>query len=290
MLSFIAALDGDEKTEAQTFEPYSPATLPPSPATPATLPPSPGMIDTSLSRNSSMGEQFININEILQLPTNQLETDAAVVTLLPPKSPAVDLPSPTCTISRSPDNPIAITPPASPFVEIKDEPEDVMSVDMDDLNWMSDTLALEPNDAAGEDFDVQTLLANLTRVESQQQGKDSSQNNNTLGVYNKGSQEDITDEELLQLSVRDLNRRVSGMDKESVKKLKQRRRTLKNRGYAHNCRNKRLMVKDELEKENHALRDIVNGLRRQLSVVTKERDAYKKQYHRRCGSNPSSPY
>ncbi|KAG0724237.1 Transcription factor MafG [Chionoecetes opilio] len=57
----------------------------------------------------------------------------------------------------------------------------------------------------------------------------------------------ITDDELVSLSVRELNRKLHNMSKDHQTKFKQRRRTLKNRGYAQSCRTKRQNYKMDLE-------------------------------------------
>ena len=85
----------------------------------------------------------------------------------------------------------------------------------------------------------------------------------------------ISDQELVSLSVRELNRELRNLSKEEVANLKQRRRTLKNRGYAASCREKRTSQKEELEAERNVLRSEVDKLVRENSSVRQELDVLK---------------
>jgi len=87
----------------------------------------------------------------------------------------------------------------------------------------------------------------------------------------------VSDDELASLNIKDLNRKLKerGLPKETIEKLKQRRRTLKNRKYATDCREKKdsevhtlestkdneVDTIDSLEKENDELRDKLSKLK-----------------------------
>lgn len=87
----------------------------------------------------------------------------------------------------------------------------------------------------------------------------------------------LTDEQLQSLSVKELNRIIRSISKDEAKRLKQRRRTIKNRGYAQNCRHKRVNERDELYLEVQDLRKEMEVMRAELNKTKKERDSYKEK-------------
>ncbi|XP_075557638.1 transcription factor MafK-like [Dermacentor variabilis] len=90
----------------------------------------------------------------------------------------------------------------------------------------------------------------------------------------------MSDEELVHLSVRDLNRQLkaSGLTRSEIVKMKQRRRTLKNRGYAASCRNKRLEQKDDLEGERAVVNQEITRLQEENKTLEGEVDNLRSKY------------
>ena len=107
-----------------------------------------------------------------------------------------------------------------------------------------------------------------------------------------GSLTDLDDDDLMTLPVRELNRRLQGLTRDEVVRLKQKRRTLKNRGYAQNCRSKRMQQRHVLEQENSELSDQIAKLQQELARAQHERDLFKRQcdaLRARNGSESSLP-
>ena len=67
------------------------------------------------------------------------------------------------------------------------------------------------------------------------------------------------------MTVRELNQILQGLPKEEIAWMKQKRRTLKNRSYAQNCRSKRLCLKNGLEVANL-------DLKKRLQCLKMDRD------------------
>lgn len=87
--------------------------------------------------------------------------------------------------------------------------------------------------------------------------------------------EHISDDDLIKLPIRELNKRIRHLPKEEVKNIRKRRRSLKNRGYATSCRQRRVALKDSLETQNQRLKAQLREAKEKLNIAIKDRDIYK---------------
>ena len=87
----------------------------------------------------------------------------------------------------------------------------------------------------------------------------------------------LTEEQLVSLSARDLNRICRDLPDDVIKQLKKRRRTLKNRGYAYNSRVRRVSQKNTLEKERDELKLQVAQLNERCRALVEEKNQWRRR-------------
>lgn len=102
-------------------------------------------------------------------------------------------------------------------------------------------------------------------------------------ICGRNADDMINDDLLMTLTVRELNKRLHGCPREEVVRLKQKRRTLKNRGYAQNCRSKRLQQRHDLEITNRNLHSELKKIQMDLVRISQERDQLKQRLIHQAG-------
>lgn len=90
--------------------------------------------------------------------------------------------------------------------------------------------------------------------------------------------EEISDEEIQNLRVQELNKLLRDMPREEAAKIRRKRRNLKNRGYALTCRMRRQQFQEDLFSENQLLKKQLEDDREKLRKILKERNIYKSKF------------
>ena len=90
--------------------------------------------------------------------------------------------------------------------------------------------------------------------------------------------EEISDEEIKNLRVQELNKLLRGVPRDEAVKIRRKRRNLKNRGYALRCRVRRQQFQEDLFNENQLLKRQLEDDREKLRKVLKERNIYKRKF------------
>lgn len=128
-----------------------------------------------------------------------------------------------------------------------------------------------------------TLSPRISHQMHPQRGESTSSTSSNASSYNgqscggRSADDLVNDDLLMTLTVRELNKRLHGCPREEVVRLKQKRRTLKNRGYAQNCRSKRLQQRHDLEITNRNLLSEMKKIQMDLLRISQERDQLKQR-------------
>jgi hypothetical protein len=145
----------------------------------------------------------------------------------------------------------------------------------------SGSLSSNQHDVSTSNTSSSTSSSANSQQSQQLNGKDehiqlkNSKNEGSSKNDNQSNIPMLNDYELISLPLRELNKRLRFVPKTAAIDLKKRRRTLKNRKYAQNCRSKRLEQKSEMEIQNIKLKAELSRLQKILEKTTKEKYLYK---------------
>ena len=143
------------------------------------------------------------------------------------------------------------------------------SVNIMDTPWSVENLLFEK---VYSDNDISDLFNG--------EGKDEGFDEEDL-ISNPGTPrniEEISDEEIKNLRVQELNKLLRGVPRDEAVKIRRKRRNLKNRGYALRCRIRRQQFQEDLLYENQLLKRQLEDDKERLRKVLKERNTFKRKF------------
>ncbi|XP_064201945.1 transcription factor MafAa-like [Anguilla rostrata] len=255
--------------------------------------------------NSPLATDYVNDFDLMKFEVKKEPTEAERYCHHPPNAslsstPRSSVPSSPCSLcSTSPGGPLNKNHRNGTGSADKSSHNSPRKAQLEDFCWFPsyqrhlnpETLQLTPEDA------VEALIANSHHPSyegfrgHQCAGEDLSVTANwhqqPAHRHHTRLEGRLSDEQLVRMSVRELNRQLRGFPKEEVMRLKQKRRTLKNRGYAQSCRFKRVQQRHVLESERCTLQGQVDQLKHEATRLSKERDLYKEKYEKLASRNHS---
>ena len=128
-----------------------------------------------------------------------------------------------------------------------------------------------------EDHDIQDLFNGETNLEGDQDD-DNRSVESWDGEPSAPDAKEITDEEIANLPVQELNKLLRNVPWEEAARIRKRRRNLKNRGYSLSCRLRKQREHEDLINENTSLKKKLEDRKWKLLKVWKEKEAYKRKY------------
>ena len=130
---------------------------------------------------------------------------------------------------------------------------------------------------ADEDHDIQDLFNGETNLEGDQDD-DNKSVESWDGEPSASDAKEITDEEIANLPVQELNKFLRNVPWKEAARIRKRRRNLKNRGYSLSCRLRKQREQEDLINENTSLKKQLKDRKWKLLKLWKEKEAYKRKY------------
>ena len=151
------------------------------------------------------------------------------------------------------------------------------SIAISEFSW-GDEYGLYTNMAAvDEDHDIQDLFNGESNLEG-----DQDDDNRSVKYWAGGPSttdaKGITDEEVANLPVQELNKLLRNVPWDDAARIRKRRRNLKNRGYSLSCRLRKQREQEDLINENTSLRKKLEDGKWKLLKVWKEKEVFKTKY------------
>ena len=133
-----------------------------------------------------------------------------------------------------------------------------------------------PSENDNDERDIQDLFDGINPEEENNDDDTSSESEDES--LNPQQAKKISDEEIKNLRLKELNKRLRNIPWEEAAKIRKRRRNLKNRGYALNCRLRKQREHEDLMNENTLLKKQLEDGKWKLLKVWNEKESYKKKY------------
>ncbi|XP_078364700.1 transcription factor MafK-like [Oculina patagonica] len=146
--------------------------------------------------------------------------------------------------------------------------------------WPEESVLSEDNNKMADDKndrDIQDLFNGETNLEVNQDD-DNASSVSWGDESSPGDAKEITDEQIANLRVSELNKRLQNIPWDEAAKIRKRRRNLKNRGYALTCRLRKQREQEDLMNENTLLKKQVEDGKLKVLKIWKEKEAYKRKY------------
>ena len=149
-----------------------------------------------------------------------------------------------------------------------------------DSSWIEESVLSDNNNKMADDDDsrsIQDLFDGEPNTEVVQDD-----DNTSLESWGEESStrdaKEITDEEIANLRVSELNKRLRKIPWDVAARIRKRRRNLKNRGYALTCRLRKQREQEDLINENTSLKKQLEDGKWKLLKIWKEKEIYKRKY------------